>query len=156
MEAENPEFALAWSRADRILYNHFISTADETGISRFEKIMKISPLDTDSLEVRRARVQSRWTNFVPYTIRILTYKAAELLGGEHKFSIHPNFEDAYRMELVVYSTDESLTDELRHLLAVMVPSNIMTEIIYEPITSVTAICLGAFMEQADIIEIKQR
>lgn len=39
LEAENPEFILVWNAADRVLYNEFIETANEYGISRFEKIL---------------------------------------------------------------------------------------------------------------------
>ena len=37
LEAQEPEFVLAWKAAERTLYNEFIETADEAGISRFEK-----------------------------------------------------------------------------------------------------------------------
>ena len=43
LEAENPEFVLVWNAAERVLSNEFIETADEYGISRFEKILKILP-----------------------------------------------------------------------------------------------------------------
>ena len=57
LEAENPEFRLIWEASDRVLYNEFIATADEYGISRFEKILNILPSKEDTLESRRARVQ---------------------------------------------------------------------------------------------------
>ena len=47
LEAENPEFSLMWSATDRCLRNRFISTADEYGISRFEKMLKIYPTAKD-------------------------------------------------------------------------------------------------------------
>lgn len=37
LKAENPEFVLVWNAAERVLQNEFIETADEYGISRFEK-----------------------------------------------------------------------------------------------------------------------
>jgi hypothetical protein len=43
LTAENPEFVLVWKAADRTLKNEFIETADEYGISRFEKILHILP-----------------------------------------------------------------------------------------------------------------
>lgn len=156
LEAENPEFALVWKAADRALKNGFIGTADEYGIGRFEKIIGLFPADTDSLEVRRVRVQSRWSNFIPYTNRILAEKIAGVLGGEDRFSINSDFGNAYGIELVVYSADESLVDELLHLLTVMVPSNMVTELVYEPVTRRTAVYFGTTVEQADILEIRQR
>ena len=41
LEAEKPEFDLIWDSMDRIFYNRFISTADEYGISRFERMMEL-------------------------------------------------------------------------------------------------------------------
>lgn len=38
LTAENPEFVLVWNATDKTLKNEFIATADEYGISRFEKI----------------------------------------------------------------------------------------------------------------------
>ena len=156
LEAEKPEFDIMWDSVNRILYNRFISTADEYGISRFEKMMKISPSGTDTLETRRTRVQSRWINSVPYTIRVLAQKIADLLGGEHNFSIHPDFRETYGMLLVIYSVDDSLKEELKYLLSIMVPANIVTELIFETVTDLKEIYLAAVLEQADIIEIKQR
>ena len=51
LEAENPEFVLVWKAADRVLYNEFIATADEYGISRFEKILNILPSRDDTLQI---------------------------------------------------------------------------------------------------------
>lgn len=70
LEAENPEFSLMWSATDRCLRNRFISTADEYGISQFEKMLKIYPTADDTLESRRSRVQSKWFNTIPYTWKL--------------------------------------------------------------------------------------
>lgn len=155
LDAENPEFRLVWDAAGRALYNHFISTADEYGISRFEKMLGIYPGGTDSLESRRKRVQSRWFNSVPYSIRVLEAKLAELLG-EHNFSIDGDFSAGYEMQLVIYSTDESRTEEVRHILAATVPLSIAADLVYESVTSGMQLCFGGCLEQADILELKQR
>ncbi len=156
LTAENPEFVLVWKAADRALKNEFIETADEYGISRFEKMLGVMPHERDDIKTRRWRVRSRWFNSLPCTVRALAYKVAGVLGGEHNFSIHTDFREGYGMLLVVYSTDDSLTEELKYLLSVMVPENIVTEIIYETVTGVKNIYQGTVLEQADILEIKQR
>jgi len=155
LEAENPEFNILWEAADRILRNHFISTADEYGISRFEKMLDIFPAVPETLESRRARVQNRWFNVAPYTLRALALKLSKLLGGEHNFSIGTDFEEAYNMILVVYSTDDSQVEETKYILSVMVPEDIVTDIIYESAHKGN-VYLGTLMSEADIIEIKQR
>ena len=67
MQAENPEFQLANNETEKIKNNLFIETCDEKGISRFESIMGIFPLDTDTLESRISRVLTRWNEKLPYT-----------------------------------------------------------------------------------------
>lgn len=155
LEAENPEFNLLWEAADRMLRNHFISTADEYGVSRFEKMLNIFSSQEESLDIRRTRVQNRWFNVAPYTLKILTLKLTELLGGEHRFSIRTDFREAYGLLLVVYSTNDSQAEEIKYILSVMVPENMVTDIIYESAHK-GCIYYGTVMSEADIIEIKQR
>lgn len=156
LEAENPEFAILWKAADTIMRNRFISTADEDGIARFEKLMGIMPSESDTLEIRRIRLQNRWCNVVPHTMRVLRAKLSELLGGEHCFSIFPDFDSSYGMLVVVYSVDDGLHDELRYLLDTIVPMNVTADIVYENVTSSLSVHCGGVMEQADILEIRQR
>lgn len=59
MESEQPEFDQAWNNADDLLNNQFISTAGNVGLSRWEKILEITPKGTDSLEDRRFRILTR-------------------------------------------------------------------------------------------------
>lgn len=155
LDAEQPEFQLVWKASDRVLYNHFISTADEFGIARFEKILNILPSVEDSLEDRRARVQNRWFNVAPYTMRVLVKKVSDLLGGDHNFSIWADFTNEYILMLTVYSTNDSQVEEIKYLLDTVVPMNIVTDIIYES-THDGGLYFGVVTYEADIIELKQR
>ena len=155
LAAEKPEFGLIWEAADRMLRNEFIMSADEYGISRFEKILNILPSGSYSLENRRARAQNRWFNTAPYTIRTLALKLAELLGGDHNFSIWSDFKNTYELILTVYSTNDSQIEEIKYLLAAIIPANIVTDIIYENAYDGN-IYYGGIMKEADIMEIKQR
>lgn len=91
LEAENPEFKIIWDAANQVLYNEFIATADEYGISRFEAILKILPSKEDTLESRRARVQARWFNAIPYTMKALISKLIALCG-DNNFTITKQFD----------------------------------------------------------------
>lgn len=155
LTAENPEFVLFWKAADRALKNEFIATADEYGISRFEKLLGICSAADDALENRRMRVQNRWFNAPPYTVRTLRMKLGELLGGEHNFSISSDFSGAYSLCLNVFSLDDSRTEELKYLLSAMVPANVITDIIYDDVHKGT-VFLGGVMQEADIFELRQR
>lgn len=151
LTAENPEFNLAWNAVDGVLYNEFIMTADEYGISRYEKMLNIYPAISDTLDMRRLRVQNRWFNAIPYTLKMLIAKMAELLG-EFNFSL---FMAAYMLTLTVYAIDDSQKEELNYLLSTMIPVNIVTDVIYESVFK-GLIYWGGTMSEADIIEIIQR
>lgn len=155
LEAENPEFILMWEAADRILFNQFQTTANEAGISRYEQMLGIVPGETDTLEMRKARVHDRWINKLPYTVRTLTDRLTELLGGDHKFSLQSDFKDAYELVITVYSISNDPEDDIRYILDSMVPANMVTGIVFESPHS-GGPYFGAVMDTADIIELKQR
>ena len=155
LEAENPEFLLLWNATDKVLYNHFIETADENGIRRYETLLKIYPASTDTLEARRTRVRNRWFYKIPYTIKVLLEKLTQLFSGEHHFSITGDFKTSYECTISVFTLDDNSKTELNHLLTVMMPANMSFSVFYESV-NVGNLFFGGLMEAVDIIEIKQR
>lgn len=124
LEAENPEFSLMWSATDRCLRNRFISTADEYGISRFEKMLKIYPTADDTLESRRSRVQSKWFNTIPYTWKVLLQKLLVLCGNSD-FEVTGDFKTGYTLYI---DTDLELygqVEELENIINTMIPENLV-------------------------------
>lgn len=124
LEAENPEFQIVWKATDKVLKNRFISTADEYGISRFEKLLGIHPTDDDTLESRRSRVQSKWFSKLPYTLRVLLQKLT-VLCGDTDFTLNHNFTVGYTLTL---ETDLELygqVEELEYIINTMIPENIV-------------------------------
>lgn len=125
LEAENPEFVLVWNAAERVLQNQFIETADEYGISRFEKMMDLLPSDEDTLESRRARVMCKWLEKLPYTLKMLI-KNLEILCGGNDFKIVKSFEN-YKIKIVTHLRFYSQKQELNELLERMIPANVIIE-----------------------------
>ena len=123
LTAEEPEFVLVWEAADRTLKNAFIATADEYGISKFEKMLNILPSCDDTLESRRARVQSRWFTALPYTWRMLIQKLIALCG-ENNFTITKQF-DFYRINLDVQLELFGQLEELERIIETMLPCNVV-------------------------------
>ena len=124
LEAENPEFQIIWKATDRVLYNRFISTADEYGRSRVEKMLGINPTSEETLESRRSRVQSKWFNKIPYTMRVLLQKLTVLCGNTD-FSLTHDFKVGYTLTL---ETDLELygqVEELEYIINSMIPENIV-------------------------------
>lgn len=126
LNAEDPEFVIVWDSADRVLKNQFIATADEYGISRFEKILKILPSKEDTLESRRSRVQNRWFNDMPCTLRTLVYRLTTLCA-DHGFTLTKHFTDAYTLEI---HTDLELfgqVEEFERIIGSVIPCNLVVK-----------------------------
>lgn len=123
LKAENPEFIISWNAADRILNNEFIATADEFGIKRFEQLLDISPSKGESLEIRRMRIQSRWFNNVPYTIKAFIEKL-KMLCKETDFTIVKDF-DYYRIFIKTNLELYGQVEELENILNTIFPCNIV-------------------------------
>lgn len=123
LDAENPEFVLVWKAVDRVLQNEFIETADEYGISRFEKILNILPSKEDTLESRRSRVFARWFNTIPYTLKALIAKL-EALCGDNDFTIIKEY-DNYTITIIVDLEMFGQVDELDYIIESMIPCNMI-------------------------------
>lgn len=123
LEAENPEFVLVWKAADRVLQNEFIESADEYGISRFEKILNILPSTEDTLESRRARVQARWFNTIPYTLKAFLAKLVALCG-DSDFTITKEYEK-YTVRILTNLELFGQVEELGHIIESMMPCNMI-------------------------------
>lgn len=67
----------------RILNNFFILDLDADGCVRFEKMLDIKPLSTDSLEDRRFRILATINGDLPYTKISLKEKLYNLCGKEN-------------------------------------------------------------------------
>lgn len=156
LAAENEEFKLLWVAADKVFRNRFILTADESGIEHFEQLLGIIPGMDDSLETRRLRIQSRWFNKLPYTIRILAQRLVQALKGAYNFELDiKDFNEAYTLKLTVFTTDDSEDENLKYILSGLVPMNIVIDIVYEGVIK-GYVYHRTVLQSADIITIKQR
>jgi hypothetical protein len=126
LEAEDPEFLLVWDAVNGILYNHFISTANEYGISRYEKLLGIKPTEDDNLESRRSRVQVQWVNLVPYTIRTFLQKM-NVLCGDTSYIVSGNFRESYDLTVITHLENVGQVDELNNLFQGILPMNIVVD-----------------------------
>lgn len=123
LEAENPEFVLVWNAAERVLSNEFIETADEYGISRFEKILNILPSTEDTLKSRRARVQARWFNTIPYTMKSFLAKLIALCG-DSDFTVTKEYQN-YKVKILTNLELFGQVEELERIIDSMIPCNMI-------------------------------
>lgn len=116
-ESENPEFRLAIKKVSQAKENQFIISADEDGISRFERLLGIRPKDKSSLEDRRKEILARWNDVSVYTYKGLILRLNQLLGVGN-YEIYPNFDD-YQLELE-YRNKSGFESYIREII----PANI--------------------------------
>lgn len=83
MNTETLEFRLLESRHNRMIDNRYIISCDEEGISRFEKILSVTPKSNDTLEDRIFRCLTKWNVSLPYNYAFLERKLRELCGTEY-------------------------------------------------------------------------
>lgn len=121
LRAEEPELSLFWDKAGKVLYNQFITTADEKGIGDYERLLSLMPESSDSLERRRARVMSKWLAKLPYTYKALIERLAALCGND--FSLNCDFE-RYSMTALVHFRKYSDFLQVKGLFGEMLPANI--------------------------------
>jgi len=119
---EQPEFEQAWSASEDLLANQFVSTALDCGLSRWEKILGITPKGTDTLDVRRTRVRTRLFQYTPYTFRVLVQMLEALADGDpFDVSIAPG---SYLLQLVTQWGRNGQIEGLEFLIQNVLPCNL--------------------------------
>lgn len=106
--------------------NTAISTANEVGIERREKILKVIPQDTEDMEERRFRVMAMWNDSYPYTQESLLVRLDELLGKEnYTLAVVP---EEMSLTCLIELEKQRMEAELRKLLEKIVPLNITIDV----------------------------
>lgn len=121
--AEQPEFETAWAAADDLLANQFIKTAGNLGLSRWEKILGITPKGTDTLDDRRFRVLARLNEELPYTLPQLR-AILETLCGAGNYSAEVE-EGTYQLVVKIGLAAKNNFSDVDSLLNRVVPENMV-------------------------------
>lgn len=82
MEAETPEIQAIWQACEDCMNDQFIAEATENGVARREKMLRVSPFATDTLDDRKFRILSRYNENLPYTRKGLVQQLAALCGDD--------------------------------------------------------------------------
>ena len=122
LQSETAEFNRAIEYADKTLDNEFVTTADEKGLTRYEEMLGILPNDSDTIEDRRFRVMTRFTECVPYTYRVLATMLEALCGKSgYELTVEPQ---KYFIEVKVALLVKTQFDSVSKLIARILPCNI--------------------------------
>lgn len=120
---ENPILESLWRKIAATLDNQFVITADEEGISRYERMLGLQVSDSDTLETRIFRVLARYQEQAPYTYRQLKIILDSLLGPDN-YVMERNVAEKWltvKIELTVKRQFEAVEETLER----MVPQNMI-------------------------------
>lgn len=121
-EAEDPELNTAWQCAEDVFSDEFIESLTANGCKRWESILKLHPLSSDSLEVRRKRILVKINTVIPYTHR--SYQnILNAIYGEDKAKISLNYNN-YEFWLDLAAAILPKSAELRNLSREIIPANL--------------------------------
>jgi hypothetical protein len=124
------EIAKLQEAINNALKDRFIRQLTINGILRWESILKITPKGTETLEDRRFRISARLFDELPYTMIVLKEKLALLCGKEgYKVNLE---QTKYKITIKVELTAKHQVEEIRKVLAKMIPVNMLqyVELIY--------------------------
>ena len=123
----NPELNRIWELNEKLFRNQFIVTADEEGITHFEKFPNLAPIGT--LEERRQRLLDNW-NLYPLFTRQVLYERLKKLCGEGHFELDISHFSDYEIYL---SLNLPLIGNLSEVIDLfswnyMLPANLLYQI----------------------------
>ena len=122
-ETEETELLKVQEELLKVLNDLFIEDATERGIERWEKILKITPKATDSLEDRKFRITTYITRKLPFTLRTLE-QMLETLCGKNNYEIELRHND-YEIEVRINLADNNNIMDVLSLLKIVVPANLI-------------------------------
>ena len=154
-EACEPEISLAWDALALVLANQFLDTATEAGVSVWESELGIYPKNTDTLEVRKARIKAMWNLELPYTLPWLKNWLTSICGPTgHEETISEYTINISLDYTVLPNADEMALEILDMLLAVR-PDN-MRVIMTAFLQSYGTVTCAAYSEVENHVEVWPR
>ena len=121
MKVEEFEIQKMEDDSEIVKDNMFVTSTNEDGIKRFEKMFGIIPFSNDTLEMRRARVMARYTTTATYTMRGLEERLNAICGVDnYALKLIP---DEYRIEIALSLRAKDLINTVESMMRDMIPAN---------------------------------
>lgn len=153
--ANEPEIKAAWDALARVMANQFIDSADEMGVTKWEKQLNIFPKGTDTMDARKARLKAIWNRELPYTITWLRNWLAGICGPDgHNESIDGYIIDV-QLDYNALPQANDLAREILEMLGYISPQNMLTRLT-AALQSSGYITHGAAVEMSQDFEIWPR
>lgn len=153
--ANEPEIKAAWAALARVMANQFIDSADEMGVIKWEKQLKIFPKGTDPMDARKARIKAIWNRELPYTITWLRNWLAGICGPDG----HDERIDGYiidvQLDYNALPQANDLAREILEMLGSISPQNMLPRLT-AALQSSGCIAHGAAAEMSQNFEVWPR
>ena len=125
-QTENPELYLLWTASDNAFNDQFVDTLTVNGCERWERMLSIQPMGTDTLEERRFRIKARLNENLPYTMRMLKNSLSALCGADgYSLTLYAG---EYRLKILVELTVKKMFAEAEKMVKRMIPANMIIDI----------------------------
>lgn len=118
--SEEPELSALWLETEKLLNRTFLDLTDSTGISRFESMMGIVPIEGDDIESRRLRLKTKWRTARPFTYTRLQEILGGLCGPDGYTVTLDGYDLTVKVNLAVRNQEEIVYQMLKNI----VPANI--------------------------------
>lgn len=123
--SENEQINNLWTAHKNVYNNQFISTLDETGCNRWEKILDITPMGTDTIADRRFRIAARINADIPYTYKQLQNMLASLCNEGYSMQLR---NEDYTLIVRVALSAKKQYSEVEKLLKRVLPANLAIDL----------------------------
>lgn len=124
--AEEPELAALWQACEDAYADQFLYTMTENGIKRWENMLKISPMGTDTIEDRRFRVINRVNAQLPYSYRMIEAHLTQMCGADgYKMTYD---KATWTLEIRITLTSKKQFDDVQVMVSEMIPANIVLDV----------------------------
>lgn len=123
--AQEGEIAGLWEAWARLLSELFVESADEAGLSRWEKLLSLSTAGQGT-EERRFQIKSVLNNRLPYTERGLRRRLDQMCG-EYGYRLETDAAKC-RLKLRVTLESQANYQAVKRMLTEMLPAHLETDI----------------------------
>lgn len=126
MSVEEEEITAINNTHNQLVDNRYITSCNENGIKRFESLLGITPLLTDTLEDRKLRCITKINQKLPYNYHVLKQKLHSLCG-ENGYSLNVDFpKQSIKIELALGVKNQF--DIVKGMIDDMVPCNMIANV----------------------------
>ena len=126
MNAEQSNMELVWSSVDDVLNDQFVQSATNDGVTKYEKILGITPKATYTLDERKFNIFAKMNEQLPYTVEQLHSSLTSLCGADG-YSVKLNANE-YKLMVKLALANENNIEAVEKLLDKMIPANIVKSV----------------------------